>query len=264
MLNGRVVHDRPGEAVRLRERRVLELLERVDAGGAEVVQEAEGVPDLVHDHVLHVGLRDRLGLRAVHVEAAGLEQVHREVQLAGRLVHVVAGEEAARGAVPVRLGDAPCSGASRSNRRAKSSARPGGGRRGAKTSDMPMSASRISPERGSTCEGPMAKPTSSPGEPAHRGVARVHRVEVVLLGLLLHDDRVPEAGLLEGLVPLEDAVGHALAVLLRDVLVEPVRDGRLRLRDGRGRVLLLQAPAVHDVRAALGRECPRCSRRAST
>jgi hypothetical protein len=79
---------------------------------------------------------------------------------------------------------------------------------------MRMSASRISPVRGSVWLGPMAGPALGGEVPAHGRVAHVLGIEVRVLGLQLRLHRVLEADALEGLVPLEDAVHHRLAIFL--------------------------------------------------
>ena len=110
---------------------------------------------------------------------------------------------------------------------------------------MPMSASRISPVRGSTTRRPdRAVRRLRARSPAHRRVADVGRVELGVVGLDLDVDRILEADALERLVPFEDALPDRLAVLHRDVAVEPVDDRLLRLGHRRGRILLLEAPAV--------------------
>src|SRR6185369_3330454 len=85
-------------------------------------------------------------------------------------------------------------------------------------------------------------------EPAHRRVARIEGVDGPILVLLLHDDRVLEAYLLERLVPFEDPVAHRGAVLFGDVAVDPEDDRLLRFRDRRGSVLLLEPPTIDVVR----------------
>ena len=54
--------------------------------------QADGVADLVHDHVLHIRLRDGVGFRAVHIQAARFEQIHGEMHFIRPFLHVVAGE----------------------------------------------------------------------------------------------------------------------------------------------------------------------------
>ena len=73
-----------------------------------------------------------------------------------------------------------------------------------------MSASRISPVRGSTWLGPMA-PNSGCALIIQRTDAHadVERVEVGIVGLHLDDDGVLEADALERLVPFEDAVASS-------------------------------------------------------
>ena len=108
-----------------------------------------------------------------------------------------------------------------------------------------MSASRISPVRGSTWTGPDgAEHRVGVHHPAHRGVAEVERVEGGVVGLLLHDDGVAEADLLERLVPLHDGRAHRLAVGQRHVAVDPEGDGLDGFGDLGRRVLFLQPPAV--------------------
>ena len=72
----------------------------------------------------------------------------------------------------------------------------------------------------------------------------VERVEVGVVGLDLDLDRVLEADALERLVPLEDAGAHGVAVVLRDVAVEPEHDRLLRLGQ--------RAPPGPSSRAASG------------
>ena len=107
---------------------------------------------------------------------------------------------------------------------------------------------RISPVRGSTRRRADRETRVGGHEPAHRRVARIEGVDRALLVLLLDDDRVLEADLLERLVPFEDAVAHRGTVLFGDVAVDPEDDRLLRLGQRRGRVLLLEPPAIDVVR----------------
>jgi hypothetical protein len=67
---------------------------------------------------------------------------------------------------------------------------------------MPMSASMISPVRGSTCEGRCRRTPARRRHPADRRVPRVDGDPVGVVGLDLRLDRVLEADPLERLVPL--------------------------------------------------------------
>ena len=84
------------------------------------------------------------------------------------------------------------------------------------------------------------------GHPAHRGDAGLERVEVRIVGLDLHDDRLLEADGLEGTVPLQDAGADRLAVALGHAAVDPVDDRAHRLGQRGGRILLLEPPAVDE------------------
>ena len=78
-----------------------------------------------------------------------------------------------------------------------------------RTGSMPMSASRISPVRGSTWRrADAAERRPRRGHPADRRVARVDRVPVGVVGLDLRLHRVLEADALERLVPFEHAGDH--------------------------------------------------------
>ena len=76
---------------------------------------------------------------------------------------------------------------------------------------------------------------------------RVAGVEIGVVRLLLDPDGIEEADPLERLVPFQDAGLHRVAILLRNVAIEPVDDGPLRLGQRRARILLLEPPAVHQV-----------------
>ena len=88
--------------------------------------------------------------------------------------------------------------------------------------------------------------------PADRRMARVERLEIGVVGLDLRLHRILEAGFLERLVPLEHAVDDRLAILVRDVAVDPEHDRLLGFRQRRRRILFLEAPALDQV--DLGRE----------
>ena len=91
--------------------------------------------------------------------------------------------------------------------------------------------------------GPIAKPALR-GDPAERVVVDVFRIPVGVVGLLADLDRVDEAGLLEGLVPFQDAVADRLAILERDRLLDPEDDRLLGRRELGRRIGLLQVPAI--------------------
>ena len=99
-----------------------------------------------------------------------------------------------------------------------------------KSASKMMSASRIWPVDGFTRDGPIAKPDAR-GDPLERVVVHVARVPGRIIRLLADFDRVVEAGLLERLVPFEDAVADRLAILERNRLLEPEDDRLLRRRD---------------------------------
>ena len=67
-------------------------------------------------------------------------------------------------------------------------------------------------------------------DPAERVVVDVFRIPSGVVGLLANFDRVVEAGLLEGLVPFQNAVANRLAILERNRLLEPEDDRLLRRR----------------------------------
>ena len=162
---------------------------------AEVVREAQRVADLVHRRGLELGLDERFCLRAVERHfAARFQERHREGLVLGRLDGVRAirriAEEQWRASGRSGMLSAP-----RLLKARKLVA------------SMPMSASRISPERGSTTVGPMAaNPLRARRHPADRGMADVRGVELRVVGLDLDPDRVLVADALERLVPFEHAV----------------------------------------------------------
>ena len=82
------------------------------------------------------------------------------------------------------------------------------------------------------------------GDPAEGVVVDVFRIPVGVVRLLAHFDGVDEAGLLERLVPLRDAVADRLAILERNRLFDPEDDRLLGRRLLGRRIRLLQMPAV--------------------
>ena len=118
---------------------------------------------------------------------------------------------------------------------------------------MPMSASRISPVRGSTWRGP-TPPKTGRAVGIHRIDAwRVSkRLEIGVVGLDLGLQRVLEARLLERLVPFEHAVDDRLPILVGDVAVDPENDRFLGFRERGRRILFLEPPALDQV--DLGRQ----------
>ena len=251
---GVVVHHRVGDAVGLGEGLVLQLGLGDGGGRAEVVLEAQRVAHLMHDHVLHDGLGQRLGLGAVHVHAVTQgQQVQREAELGGLVGHIGAGllgqRHAAALAHPAgRLGLVVVVVLVEADHVVR--------REAARTAAKDVAHADVGVEDFAGARVTVARADGKadvrPGEPADGRMRRVHVVPVGIVGLLLGLNRVLEADLLEGLVPLQDAGLDRLAVLGGDVLVHPVDDGLHRLGQRRARVLLLQAPAGHQVHARVG------------
>ena len=107
-----------------------------------------------------------------------------------------------------------------------------------------MSASRISPRaRVDHRHADGAEGRLRHRLPAHRRMPQVGGVEVGVVGLDLDLQRILVADALERLVPFQDAGAHGLAVGERNGAVQPEHDRLLRLRQRRGRILLLQPPA---------------------
>ena len=75
-------------------------------------------------------------------------------------------------------------------------------------------------------------------------MARVERLEIGVVGLDFRLQRILEADLFEGLVPLEHAVDDGLSVLDGDVAVDPEHDRLLRFGQRRRGILFLEPPAL--------------------
>ena len=206
--------------------------------------QAERVADLVHRHVLGVALNEGFGLGAVGVEiAACLEHVECIAKLLGRGVGVTAGLEGAHAAQAQLFGQR--AGVGVGGWRRHQNLRAQGAqvaRRQALDADVgveDLAGSRVDmagPDR--------TERRAGVGHPAQRVAAEVERVPGGIVALHLDTDRVLEADLLEGLVPLEHTGGNGRPVLHRNVAVEPEDDGLDRLGQLGRRVLLLKAPTV--------------------
>ena len=215
--------------------------------------QAQGVAHLVHRHVLEIVQHELLHVGAGRIEfTAGLQHVQRVAHLLSGMVtvqtgvtmHVAGRCGTGQQTFPHGIGRlqqaAPVGGeALAQHLRSGGSQAARGQALEADVGVQDLARARVH------VAGPDGtKARLRVGHPAHGGHAQVQGVEVGIVSLLLDDDGVLEADLLEGLVPLQDAFGDGAAVRHRDGLVQPVGDGLDRLRQRRCRILLLQAPAV--------------------
>ncbi len=192
--------------------------------------QAECMPDLMHDDLLDVGLRQRFGLRATHLDfAARFQQSECKPDFVRGLLLVIAIRMADVGRMANVLGhDLPRT----------ACIYVGDGDVGIHD----FAAARIDLRR------PDRKADVGADEPAYRRMTRIERVECIGGGLLLHHDRILESDSLKRAIPFEYAFGNRLAIFFRDVFVQPVDDRLLRLGQCGGRILLFQTPAIHVVR----------------
>ena len=91
------------------------------------------------------------------------------------------------------------------------------------------------------------------GEPTDGRMPRVHGIESILVGLLFGDDSVLEANLFERFVPFKNAGLNGLAILDRNILVEPEHNWLLGFGYSGRRIRFLQPPAVDQMLLGLGR-----------